>query len=100
MTETEWRRAVALACDRNGPPAVSEAALQAMAADCRMLAAVGLSQGARNLPALNLAMRTAFELMDPDERAADLAGASIALAMLPPVPGGARGRPADDGELP
>jgi hypothetical protein len=67
--------------------------------DCGTLAAVGLGEGARNLPALHLATTIAFELMGPDERAADLAQATIELAKLRPAPGAAPpARP--DGEAP
>lgn len=89
MTENEWRRAVALACDRHGPMAVSDAAYRAMAGDGGPLAALGLQTGARNLPALHLATTIAYRLMGPDEQAADLAAAVVDAAKLPAAPGAA-----------
>lgn len=77
MTDHE----IARACDIFGAQAVSDAALRRMAGDQLALRAVGLPDAA-NIGIADRVAQVAFKLMDPAERAGDLAAAAIALARI------------------
>lgn len=77
MTDHE----IARACDLFGAKAVSDAAYRRMAGDHLALLAVGLPDTA-TIGVADRVAQVAFKLMDPAERAGDLAAAAIALARI------------------
>lgn len=83
MLTTEQVRRDALAALRtHGAKVVSDAAYAAMAGRTTALTALGMGHCIGNLPALMLITTEAYALMPDEDRAADLAQASIDAAKL------------------
>lgn len=72
---------IAAACDKHGAKAVYDAAYRRMAGDRTALPKLGL-QDVDNAFDADQVGSTAFRLMEPDERATDLADTTIGLAKL------------------
>jgi len=67
---------IVAACDRHGAKAVSDAAVRRMNGDRQALPALGI-EDPQTLAGADRILSTAFRLMNPDERALDLAEAVI-----------------------
>ena len=73
---------IAQACAAHGAKTVSDAAYRRMKGDRKALPKVGLENG-ETLAWANRVTEVAFALMEPEDRAGDLADAVIGLASTP-----------------